>query len=84
MNTDKSADKSADKNIEQARAELDHAREAHAAAMIAKHNAPADPSAQQQLKDAVQQGKGAWKGYQTAATAGLAAQIEEIVPTDFR
>jgi len=52
--------------------------------MLAQKTAPADPSAQQQLKDAVRQGKGAWKGYQTAATAGLAAQIEEIVPTDFR
>jgi len=62
----------------------DHLSEAHAAAMLAQKTAPADPSAQQQLKDAVRQGKGAWKGYQTAATAGLAAQIEEIVPTDFR
>jgi len=52
--------------------------------MLAKLDAPADPRAQQQLKDAVQQGKGAWKGYQSAATAGLAAQIDEIVPTDFR
>ena len=52
--------------------------------MLAQKTAPADPNAQQQLKDAVQQGKGAWKGYQTAATTGLAAQIEEIVPTDFR
>ena len=69
--------------IEQARADLDRAREAHAAAMIAKHNAPADPSAQQQLKDAVKQGKGAWKGYQTAATAGLAAEIESLVPGSF-
>ena len=52
--------------------------------MLAQKTAPADPSAQQQLKDAVKQGKGVWKGYQAAATAGLAAQIDEIVPTDFR
>ena len=51
--------------------------------MLAQKTAPADPSAQQQLKDAVKQGKGAWKGYQAAATAGLAAQIEEIVPSAF-
>ena len=52
--------------------------------MLAKLDAPADPRAQQQLKDAVQQGKGAWKAYQAAATAGLAQQIEAIVPSSFR
>ena len=51
--------------------------------MLAQKTAPADPSAQQQLKDAVQRGKGAWKGYQAAATAGVAQQIEEIVPSAF-
>ena len=51
--------------------------------MIAKHNAPAAPNAQQQLKDAVQQGKGAWKGYQAAATAGVAQQTDGIVPSAF-
>ena len=30
-------------------------------------NAPADSDAQQQLKDATQQCRGAWKGYQAAA-----------------
>ena len=53
----------------------DHLDKAADAAMLAKLDAPAAPSAQQQPKDAVQQGKGAWKGYQAAATAGLAAQI---------
>ena len=52
--------------------------------MIAKHNTPSDPVADQQLREAVQQGRGAWKGYQQSATAALAAQIESIVPTDFR
>ena len=51
--------------------------------MVAQKTAPADPNAQQQLKDAVQQGKGAWKGYQAAATAGLAQQIDGIVPSAF-
>ena len=51
--------------------------------MLAKLDAPANPSAQQQPKDAVQQGKGAWKGYQAAATAGLAQQIDGIVPSAF-
>ena len=51
--------------------------------MLAKLDAPADPNAQQLLKDAVQQGKGAWKGYQAAATAGLAQQIDGIVPSAF-
>ncbi len=74
MNTDK----------DQARADLDRAREAHAAALLAQKDAPADPDAQQQLKDAVRQGRSAWKGYQTAATAGLAQQIEAIVPSVFR
>ena len=60
-----------------------HLSRAADAAMIAQKTAPADPNAQQQLKDAVKQGKGAWKGYQAAATAGLAAQIEEIVPSAF-
>ena len=69
MNTDK----------DQARADLDRAREAHAAALLAQRNAPADPNAQQQLKDAVQQGRSAWKGYQKAATAGLAQQIDAIM-----
>ena len=74
MNTDK----------DQAREALDLAREAHAAAMLAKIEAPEDPGTQQMLRNAVQQGRGAWKGYQTAATAGLAAQIDEIVPSVFR
>ena len=74
MNTDK----------DQARLALDHAREAHAAALLAQKDAPADPDAQQHLKDAVRQGRSAWKGYQTAATAGLAQQIDEIVPSAFR
>ena len=73
-----------DKNIEQARGELDQARETHAAAMLAKHDAPSDPGAGQQLKDAVWKGKGAWKSYQQAATAGLAAQISAIVPGEFQ
>jgi len=51
--------------------------------MVAQKTAPADPNAQQQLKDAVQQGKGAWKGYRAAATAGLAQQIDGIVPSAF-
>ena len=74
MNTDK----------DQARQALDQAREAHAAALLAQKDAPADPDTQQQLKDAVRQGRSAWKGYQAAATAGLAAQISEIVPSAFR
>ena len=74
MNTDK----------DRTRLALDQAREAHAAAMLAKHDAPIDPSADQQLREAVQQGRGAWKGYQQAATAGLAAQIEGIVPGEFQ
>ena len=73
MNTDK----------DQARLALDQAREAHAAAMLARQSAPGDADAQRRVQDAVQQGKGAWKGYQAAATAGLAQQIESIVPTAF-
>ena len=74
MNTDK----------DQARLALDQAREAHAAALLAQMDAPADPDAQRRLQDAVQAGKGAWKGYQAAATAGLAQQIDGIVPTCFQ
>ncbi len=74
MNTDK----------EQARLALDKAREAHAAALLTQMNAPTDPDAQRRLHDAVQQGRGAWKGYQKAATAGLAEQIDGIVPSAFQ
>lgn len=70
--------------IEQAREGLDRAREAHAAAMLARQSAPGDADAQRRVQDAVTQGKAAWKGYQAAATAGLVAQIESIVPSDFR
>ena len=51
--------------------------------MLTQKTAPADPNAQQQLKDAVKPGKGAWKGYQAAATAGVAQQIDGIVPSAF-
>ena len=74
MNTDKN----------QARLALDQAREAHAAALLAQMDAPADPDAQRRLKDAVRQGRSAWKGYQAAATAGLAQQIDGIIPADFQ
>ena len=68
--------------IEQARADLDRAREAHAAAIVAKMAVPS-LDADRRLKDAEQQGQSAWKGYQTAATAGLAAEIESLVPGSF-
>ena len=70
--------------IEQAREALDRAREAHAAAMLARQSAPGNADAQRRVQGAVTQGKAAWKGYRVAATAGLAQQIESIVPTDFR
>ena len=62
---------------------LDRAREAHAAALLASLEAPGDPGTGQMLRNAVRQGRSAWKGYQKAATAGLAAQIEGIVPSAF-
>ena len=66
--------------------DIDAARQKHLDCLDPKdfQTAPADPSAQQQIKDAVKQGKGAWKGYQAASTAGVAQQIDGIVPTDFR
>ena len=70
--------------IEHARAELDRAREAHAAALLAKRDAPEGPEAERRLQASVQAGKAAWKGYQAAATLPLARQIESMVPTDFR
>ena len=70
--------------IEQARAELDRAREAHAAALLAKRDAPTDLDAQRRVQASVQAGKAAWKGYQATATLPLARQIESMVPTDFR
>lgn len=70
--------------IEEARAALDRARTDHAAAMLAVKDRPGDPETQQQFREAVKNGRSAWKGYQEAATAGLAAQIESIVPSDFQ
>ncbi len=77
MNEDKQQE------LGQARRELDQAREAHAAATVAHLDAPQDPEAVRKVKEAVQQGKSAWKGYQKAATAGLAAQIDAIQPSAF-
>lgn len=71
-------------DIDQARQQLDQAREAQAAALVARYNAPNDPNTRQQLREAVQQGRGAWKGYQQAATAGLADQISAIIPGEFQ
>ena len=69
---------------EEARAALDRARADHARALLAARDRPGDPEAQQQFRDAVRAGRGAWQGYQKAATAGIAAQIEDIVPGAFR
>jgi len=69
--------------LDQAKSALNQAREGHAAAMLAQMNTPDDPEAALRLQEAVQQGRGAWKGYQKAATAGLAAQIDGISPSAF-
>jgi hypothetical protein len=70
-------------DAEDARRELDQAREAHAAATVGQLGAPNDPEAARRVKDAVRGGKAAWKGYQKAATAGLAGQIDAIQPSAF-
>lgn len=70
--------------IEEARAALDRARADHARALLAATEAPSDPEAARRMRAAVRVGRGAWKGYQAAATAGLAAEIENIVPGAFR
>jgi len=77
MNEDKQQE------LDQARRDLDQAREAHTAAVVARLEAPNDPDTSQRVKDAVQQGKQAWKGYRHAATAGLAAQIDALQPGAF-
>lgn len=69
---------------EQARAALDRARADHARALLAAQAAPNDPDTRRRLQEAVRDGRGAWKAYQAAATAGLAAEIESIIPGDFR
>lgn len=70
--------------IERAKAARDRARADHARALLAAKEHPGAPGTQRQLREAVKNGRGAWKGYQQAATAGLAAQIEGIVPGEFR
>ena len=69
---------------DQAKAALARARADHARALLAARDAPSDPQAQQQFRDAVRAGRAAWRGYQETATAGPAAQIEAIVPDAFR
>ena len=69
---------------DQAKAALDQARANHARALLAARDKPGDPQAQQQFRDAVRAGRKAWQHYQETATAGLAAQIEAIVPSAFR
>ena len=71
-------------DIDQAKAALGQARADHAAALLAVRDQPGDADTQRRFRDAVQQGRGAWKGYQEAATAGLAAQISGIVPGEFQ
>ncbi len=73
-----------DTELDQAKDALDRARADHARALLAARDKPGDPEAQQQFRDAVRAGRGAWQGYQEVATAGLAAQIESIVPSAFR
>jgi len=70
-------------DIDQAKTALEQARADHAAALIGALEQPGDPDAQHRFRDAVKQGRGAWKGYQEAAVAGLAAQISGI-PVTFR
>ena len=79
MNTD---NKNEDR--EEARAALDQARADHARALLALQDDPTDPQGKQQMRQAVREGRSAWKGYQKAATAGLAAEIEAITPSVFR
>lgn len=67
----------------QAKAALDQARADHARALLAVRDKPGDPQTQQQFRDAVRAGRAAGRQYQEAVTAGLAAQIEGIVPGDF-
>ncbi len=69
--------------LDQAKAALDEARASHAKAMLAIRDHPGDPDAQRSFRTAVRAGRRAWHGYEKAATAGLAAQIEAIVPSDF-
>lgn len=71
-------------DLEQARQDLDQAKETHVAALVACLSAPDDPEAVRAVKQAALQGRGAWKGYREAATAGLAAQIDGIVPSELR
>ena len=70
--------------IDQAKAALDKARAEYARALLAVRDAPGNPEAQQQFRDAGQAGRRAWRRYQETTTAGLAAQIEGIVPDAFR
>jgi hypothetical protein len=70
-------------DTDQAQRDLDQARETHAAALVARRDAPSDPDAARRVKEAVRAGRDAWSGYRDAATAGLAAQIEGIVPGEF-
>ena len=73
-----------DFTFDQAKAALILARAYHAGAALAARHRPEDPSVQHRLQEAVQQGRGAWKAYQTAASAGRAAQVAGSVPGAFQ
>ena len=65
---------------QQAARALAQAREIHAAAYFAAKAAPGDPEEAALLHAAAQDGKQAYRGYVRAATAGLAAQIDDMGP----
>ena len=73
-----------DSAFDQAKTALILARAYHAGAALAARHRPEDPAVQQRLQEAVQQGRGAWKTYQTAAMRGRSAQSVDGVPSVFQ
>ena len=71
-------------SLDRAKAALSQARADYAKAVLARQDTPADRDACRRLWETLCQGKAAWRAYQDAATAPIAAQIAGIVPRAFR